>query len=72
MRRPGGIAPLLREARERAGLSQSALADRAGIAQPNISAYESGSRSPTVRTMLALLGACEAELMLRPPERGNG
>lgn len=34
----------LRRAREQAGLSQAALARISGVAQPNISAYESGRR----------------------------
>jgi predicted nucleotidyltransferase len=37
----------LRELRERAGLSQSQLAQRSGVAQPNIAAYESGRRHPS-------------------------
>ncbi|MDR6866893.1 transcriptional regulator with XRE-family HTH domain [Microbacterium resistens] len=37
----------LREARERAGLSQAQLAMRSGVAQPNIAAYESGRRNPS-------------------------
>lgn len=32
----------VRESREEAGLSQSELATRSGVAQPNIAAYESG------------------------------
>ncbi len=37
----------LRELRERAGLSQAQLAQRSGVAQPNIAAYESGRRNPS-------------------------
>ena len=37
----------LRELRERAGLSQAQLAERSGVAQPNIAAYESGRRNPS-------------------------
>ncbi|WP_226530996.1 helix-turn-helix domain-containing protein [Microbacterium paraoxydans] len=37
----------LREMRERAGLSQSQLAVRSSVAQPNIAAYESGRRIPS-------------------------
>lgn len=37
----------LRELRERAGLSQSQLASRSGVAQPNIAAYEAGRRNPS-------------------------
>ncbi len=34
----------VRELREAAGLSQSELSERSGVAQPNIAAYESGRR----------------------------
>ena len=34
----------IRELRKKAGLSQSELAARSGVAQPNIAAYESGRR----------------------------
>ena len=39
---------LLRQARKRAGLSQVDLADRAGVTQSVISAYESGQRQPSL------------------------
>lgn len=35
---------IIRELREAAGLSQAALAERSGVAQPNIAAYEAGRR----------------------------
>lgn len=35
---------IVRQLREEAGLSQAELADRSGVAQPNVSAYESGKR----------------------------
>lgn len=41
------MSKTLRELRERAGLSQSQLALRSGVAQPNIAAYESGRRNPS-------------------------
>jgi uncharacterized protein len=59
------VAAVLREARDHAGLSQTDLGERTGIAQPNISAYESGRRTPTVRTLVALLDACDVELSWR-------
>lgn len=37
--------------RLRAGLSQRDLAERTGIAQPNISAYESGRLTPSAATL---------------------
>lgn len=33
--------------RQAAGLTQDELAERSGVAQPNIAAYESGQRSPS-------------------------
>ncbi len=59
------VAKVLRDARDHAGLSQTELGERTGIAQPNISAYESGRRTPTVRTLVALLDACDVELSWR-------
>ena len=56
---------LIREARERAGLTQQQLAERSGIAQSTISAYESGKREPGVAAMDVLLAACGFELTLR-------
>ena len=47
----------IRHARERAGLSQSRLADLSGIPQPNISAYESRVRIPRPETVEKLLRA---------------
>lgn len=40
----GRMSTVVREIRESAGLSQAELATRSGVAQPNIAAYESGSR----------------------------
>ncbi|MGL3149128.1 helix-turn-helix domain-containing protein [Microbacterium sp. A82] len=41
------MSEVLRDLRERAGLSQAQLALRSGVAQPNIAAYESGRRNPS-------------------------
>lgn len=46
----------VRDLRRRAGLTQDELANRSGLAQPNIAAYESGHRTPS-RTMLERLAA---------------
>ena len=56
---------LLREARERAGLTQKQLAERSGIAQSTISAYESGAREPGVEALRKLLDAAGFDLTLR-------
>lgn len=58
-------ATLLRTARRRQGLSQAALAARAGTSQPVISAYEHGHRDPTTRTLRRLVAASGERLELR-------
>jgi transcriptional regulator with XRE-family HTH domain len=55
-------AALLRQARARAGLSQRALARRAGTAQSVIARIERGQSSPTVATLERLLAAAGSEL----------
>jgi len=47
----------LRERRLRAGLTQTALAARSGVAQPNIAAYESGRRRPSAASQERLVAA---------------
>lgn len=48
-----------------ADLSQAELARRAGVTQSVISAYESGSRQPSLPTLARLVGATGAELQVR-------
>jgi predicted nucleotidyltransferase/DNA-binding XRE family transcriptional regulator len=55
---------LLREARTRSRLSQTDLARRAGVAQSVISAYESGHREPSLRTLQRLVAATGNDLLL--------
>lgn len=50
-------ATVIRTARTRARLSQSAMADRAGVAQSTVSRVESGELDPTWATMQSLLMA---------------
>lgn len=64
-------ATLLRQARERSGLSQVELAQRAGVAQSVISAYESGRRQPALPTLARLVAATDMELdvtLREPPQ----
>jgi len=63
-------ATLLREAREAAGLSQAALARRAGTSQPAVARYESGTASPSVRTLERLLHAAGQRLRLSTEPAG--
>ena len=55
-------ATLLRQARTRAGLSQRALARRAGTAQSVIARIESGQTSPTWDTLARLLEAADLDI----------
>lgn len=50
-------AEVLREARQRSGLSQAELARRANVAQPVISAYETGRREPGLAMLSKLVEA---------------
>jgi predicted nucleotidyltransferase/DNA-binding XRE family transcriptional regulator len=71
----GTAAALLREARRRAGLTQVELAQRAGVAQSVISAYESGRRQPALPTLTALVAAAGLDLAVtlrRRPDRTRG
>ena len=61
-------ADLLREARTRAGLSQRALAERAGTAQSVIARIERGLTSPTWETLERLLTAAGATLTAHASE----
>ena len=55
-------ARLLRTARRRAGLTQAALAARAGVSQPVIAAYERGRREPSVPMLAKLVRAAGFDL----------
>src|SRR3954452_2266539 len=77
----GAIAPfaaLLRTLRERAGLTQEELAERAGLTSHGVSALERGTRTRpyphTVRGLAEALGASAAErasLIAAVPARGG-
>lgn len=57
--------PLLRSVRARAGLSQRALAARAGTAQSVVARIELGVTSPSVETLARLVRAAGFDLDLR-------
>src|SRR5688572_5895568 len=59
------VPAALRSARQRAGLSQAALAARAGTSQATVSAYETGRKEPSVRTLSRLLAATGARLAVQ-------
>lgn len=59
---------VLREARQRAGLSQAELARRAGVAQSVISAYENSRREPGMAMLARLVEAAGHRLNVEAVE----
>lgn len=57
---------MLRKARRRAGLSQRALAQVTGVAQPTIARVERGLEIPRVDTLVRLLEACGESIEVLP------
>ena len=62
--RQAGLA--LRRRRKALGVTQSALALRAGAKQATVSDIETGVIAPSLATYLALITALDAELLLVP------
>ena len=56
---------LIREARRRAGLTQSELAQRVGTTQSAIARLERGGGHPTLQRISELVDACGLELQVR-------
>lgn len=55
-------AHVIREARERAGLSQAELARRLGTRQPVVARWEAGARTPSFDTVVRAVRACGLDL----------
>ena len=72
--RPNAVrsALLLREARLRAGLTQSELAERSGVHRVQLNRYEAGAMAPSLDTLLELVRACGFELTLELVEPTQG
>ena len=66
------VGSAVRAARRRAGISQSELADLAGMSQPSIARLERGVVSPTVITLDRIARALGADLVIDfEPQPGN-
>lgn len=63
------FAETLRSARRAAGLTQAELGARAGVARPNVAAYEGDRRQPLFASAVALLGAAGAGVTVEPAVR---
>lgn len=57
-------AALIREARLRAGLTQTQLAERTGRDRSVVARWEQGAVSPSLETLLELVRACGFDLPL--------
>lgn len=66
---------LIAQAREQAGLTQAQLAKVASTSQSAIASYESGAKSPSVRTLTKVIRACgmgiSVELVSAPVAQGS-
>ena len=56
------LGALIREARERAGLTRTELAKRARMSPSAVARYETGQSSPTIDTTQRCVDACGIEL----------
>lgn len=65
------VGTIIKKARKSCGLTQGDLATKACMAQSIISAIESGSRNPTLRTLKRLVAALGLRLVVRV-EDANG
>lgn len=63
------ITNRLRQARQALGLSQRALAERAGLTQSHISQIENGATDPGLSSLVDLARALGLEVMLVPRKR---
>lgn len=57
----------LRSARRASGLTQAEVGARAGVARPNIAAYEAGRRKPLFESGIDVLEAAGADLSIETP-----
>src|SRR5436190_16958807 len=60
------VPDLIRDARRRAGLTQTELAERSGTSQATISAYEHGAKTPAPTTLARVLAAAGMRLTAVP------
>jgi len=59
------IGEIIKHMRVSAGLSQTQLADKLGIAQTTLSGYETNSSKPNYEIVEQIATICEFELILR-------
>lgn len=57
-------AEIIRDTREKAGLTQAEFAERVGVTQSVVSAYERGRREPSYRTLVDFVSLAGSELSI--------
>ena len=70
-RTPKQIGTLVRRTRKKAGLSQQALGDAAGLRQETISLIETGNPATRIDTLLSVLGALDLEFRIGTRTKGG-
>lgn len=63
---PSSFGAAIREFRQRGGLSQETLAERAGVFRSYLSALEAGASTEAVVRIVRLLDALDLEVVIRP------
>jgi HTH-type transcriptional regulator/antitoxin HipB len=71
-RNPKQLGGIIRRARKKQALSQTALGLKAGLRQASISLIESGNAAVKIETLLAVLAALDLELQIAPRSKGWG
>ena len=70
-RDPRQIGNLIRRARKKQGLSQTALGAKAGLRQETISLIESGHPAAKIETLLAVLAVLDLEFQVAPRSKAG-
>ena len=70
-RSPKQIGAVLRRHRRAQGLTQTELANRAGIRQGTVSLMESGAEGVKLSTFMDVLRGLDLEIVLQPRSKGS-
>jgi HTH-type transcriptional regulator/antitoxin HipB len=66
LRAPSDVGPAIKLIRNNLNLTQKALSKMTGIKQQTISAIESGTQQPNLKTLFAILSTLNLELIVNP------
>lgn len=71
VRSPEEIGNIVRQARKKLGISQSALGELAGLRQETVSLIESGNAATRLDTILNLLAVLDLEFRISQRTKGS-